>query len=121
MDHSVFWYSLPLIYSAPAADGLAIGAACLSGGRYERDTCAQVTTPYFIMGPPINCLTFPSSGSLALTASIGTAILIHKFPVAFGLSSYLRGSGWEGWRLQKGGGTPMIAWDQGTHTLALAP
>ena len=55
-----------------AADGLAVGAACLSG-------------------------------SLALTASVGSAILIHKFPVAFGLSSYLRGAGWEGWRLQKGG------------------
>lgn len=68
------WCLLDSTHLSPlAADGLAVGAACLSG-------------------------------SLALTASVGSAILIHKFPVAFGLSSFLRGSGWEGWRLQRGGG-----------------
>ncbi|GAX77128.1 hypothetical protein CEUSTIGMA_g4574.t1 [Chlamydomonas eustigma] len=54
-----------------AADGLAVGAACLSG-------------------------------NLALSSSVGAAILIHKFPVSFGLASYLKGSGWEGWKLQRG-------------------
>ena len=65
------WSSALLTFPS-AADGLAVGAACLSG-------------------------------SLTLTASVGSAILIHKFPVAFGLSSFLRGAGWEGWRLHKGG------------------
>lgn len=60
-----------LLPAHAAADGVAVGAACLSS-------------------------------SLALTSSVAVAILIHKFPVAFGLSAYLRGAGWFGSRLQKG-------------------
>ncbi len=54
-----------------AADGLAVGAACLSE-------------------------------DLGLTAAISVAIIIHKFPVAFGVAAYLKEAGWAGWRLQRG-------------------
>ncbi|KAG1672196.1 hypothetical protein FOA52_002896 [Chlamydomonas sp. UWO 241] len=39
------------------------------------------------------------SGDVALSASVAVAILVHKFPVAFGLSSFLKAAGWDEHRL----------------------